>query len=589
MDNNGNKKITKEKSIESQSTNKINQNPKNIITSNNQNNKVKENSGDMMTIEQENEYKNRIEQLEKDLELEREKAQIKQNEPNLILDLKNEIISKNKEIKKYATINTKQRDQLEKLSRDIDSKISKMNYKAVTRNAQNENKKLNEAKFKKNCSEQDAIENNISAKEKQLKNIMSLIEILQKENEKLKMKLDNSKNTEQKLKLIDGQKEQERQLNLLNNDIKQKKIQLKEHSKCLSIKNDLLNKINIIKDEITLNHEKLTSIQKKYEDLENKYKLGQNKSKISNSKENKYGNKFRTKLQSYIVPKQKPTNVLKEDDMITVPPKIGEMFTEKELKAIFIAMGKNKNKYETLLKRFNIQNTYVDSLETKHKLDIKKKLNKINELDEQIEFMNVKKGEYNANIQLFKKQIGEAQEEKKLYNMKINALIVEISKNNKINSRKDKEIKLLGEQLIKIRKYLKNGDLEKIQNEPEIELQRDEENSEMTGPHDVESYLTEKTEFSENNVNNLNNVKVDKNNNTNNSENNNYKSDDEIKNGKNEANGIFIDNEDEKKEIKENNEKSNNEENDGDNILSANNEVSNSGENKSSISPEEDD
>ena len=589
MDNNGNKKITKEKSVESQSTNKIKQNPKNIITSNNQNNKVKENSGDMMTIEQENEYKNRIEQLEKDLELEREKAQIKQNEPNLILDLKNEIISKNKEIKKYATINTKQRDQLEKLSRDIDSKISKMNYKAVTRNAQNENKKLNEAKFKKNCSEQDTIENNISAKEKQLKNIMSLIEILQKENEKLKMKLDNSKNTEQKLKLIDGQKEQERQLNLLNNDIKQKKIQLKEHSKCLSIKNDLLKKINMIKDEITLNHEKLTSIQKKYEDLENKYKLGQNKSKISNSKENKYGNKFRTKLQSYIVPKQKPTNVLKEDDMITVPPKIGEMFTEKELKAIFIAMGKNKNKYETLLKRFNIQNTYVDSLETKHKLDIKKKLNKINELDEQIEFMNVKKGEYNANIQLFKKQIGEAQEEKKLYNMKINALIVEISKNNKINSRKDKEIKLLGEQLIKIRKYLKNGDLEKIQNEPEIELQRDEENSEMTGPHDVESYLTEKTEFSENNVNNLNNVKVDKNNNTNNSENNNYKSDDEIKNGKNEANGIFIDNEDEKKEIKENNEKSNNEENDGDNILSANNEVSNSGENKSSISPEEDD
>ena len=55
MDNNGNKKITKEKSVESQSTNKIKQNPKNIITSNNQNNKVKENSGDMMTIEQENE------------------------------------------------------------------------------------------------------------------------------------------------------------------------------------------------------------------------------------------------------------------------------------------------------------------------------------------------------------------------------------------------------------------------------------------------------------------------------------------------------------------------------------------------------
>ena len=98
-----------------------------------------------------------------------------------------------------------------------------MNYKAVTRNIQNENKKINEIKFKKNYSEQKIIENNISAKEKQLKNIMTLIDILQKENETLKIKIENAKNTEQKFKLIDGQKEQEKQLILLNNDIKQKK------------------------------------------------------------------------------------------------------------------------------------------------------------------------------------------------------------------------------------------------------------------------------------------------------------------------------------------------------------------------------
>ena len=147
-----------------------------------------------------------------------------------------------------------------------------MNYKAVTRNIQNENKKINEIKFKKNYSEQKIIENNISAKEKQLKNIMTLIDILQKENETLKIKIENAKNTEQKFKLIDGQKEQEKQLTLLNNDIKQKKLELKEHSKCFAIKNELLRKISLIKDEITINHEKLTEVQKKYENLENKYK-----------------------------------------------------------------------------------------------------------------------------------------------------------------------------------------------------------------------------------------------------------------------------------------------------------------------------
>ena len=447
-----------------------------------------------------------------------------------------------------------------------------MNYKAVTRNIQNENKKINEIKFKKNYSEQKIIENNISAKEKQLKNIMTLIDILQKENETLKIKIENAKNTEQKFKLIDGQKEQEKQLTLLNNDIKQKKLELKEHSKCFAIKNELLRKISLIKDEITINHEKLTEVQKKYENLENKYKLEQQNKTI----ENKFGSKTKTKLQKYIVPKQKPTNVLSDDDMVTVPPKISEIFTEKELKAMLIALDKNKVKYEALLRRFNVQNTYIDSLETKHKLDIKQKLNKINELDEQIEFMNVKKGEYNANIQLFKKQISEAQEEKKIYKMKINKIIEDISKKNKINSRKDREIKLLGAQLVKFKKYLKSGNLEKIQNEPDIELLGDQDSSEVTEQNDGETELTEKTGFYDNNDNNLNNIRLNR---------NNVGTGDEMENIDQDLNS-----ENEEGENNEQEEKSLNEENEGDNIVGLNkenNEVSNSGDGPSIISHEE--
>ena len=52
-----------------------------------------------------------------------------------------------------------------------------------------------------------------------------------------------------------------------------------------------------------------------------------------------------TKLQKYEVPKQKPANILSEDDMVTVPPKVSEIFTEKELKAMLVALDKNKMKY----------------------------------------------------------------------------------------------------------------------------------------------------------------------------------------------------------------------------------------------------
>jgi len=568
MDKYNNK--SKSKFALNQLSKKNKQEPKTIISS------IPKESNDEMTIEEENEYKNRISQLQKELEKEREKAQIKQNDPIIIINLKNEINAKNKEIKKYAIINTKQRDELEKLSQDIDEKLNKMNYKAVTRNIQNENKKIIEMKFKKNNSEQKTIENNISAKEKQLKNIMTLIDILQRENDKLKIKIENAKNTEQKFKLIDGQKEQEKQLTILNNDIRKKKLELKEHSKCFAIKTELLRKISLIKDEITINHEKLTEIQKKYDELENKYKSEQN-SKQTSSSEKKLGNKTKTKSQKYIVPKQKPVNVLSEDDMVTIPPKISEIFTEKELKAMLIALDKNKIKYEALLRRFNVQNTYVDSLETKHKLDIKQKLNKINELDEQIEFMNVKKGEYNANIQLFKKQIGEAQEEKKIYKMKINKIIEEISKKNKINSRKDREIKLLGAQLVKFKKYLKSGNLEKIQNEPDIEIMGDEESSEITGQNDGETELTEKTGFDDDN--NINNVKINKN------KKNNIDSGDDISNNSGSDKDNEQDNEGEDNEQEE----VNNEKNDGNNNVNIeNNEGSNTAENKSSISHEED-
>ena len=567
MDKNNN---NKSKSKFNQSSQKVKNDSKSKITS--EKSTPKE-SNVSMTLEEENEYKNKISQLQKDLEKEKAKAQSKQNDPNEIIKLKNEIEAKNKEIKKYAIINTKQRDQLEKLSQEIDEKLNKMNYKAVTRNIQNENKKINEIKYKKNVSEQKKIENNIAAKEKQLKNIMTLIEILQKENENLKIKIENAKNTEQKFKLIDGQKEQEKQLAQLNNDIKQKKLELKEHSKCFGLKAELLRKISLIKDEITINHEKLTEAQKKYEELENKYKAEKSKTKPTSSRENKSVNKIKTKLQKYIVPKQKPTNVLSEEDMVTVPPKICEIFTEKELKAMLIALDKNKVKYEALLKRFNIQNTYVDSLETKHKLDIKQKLNKINELDEQIEFMNVKKGEYNANIQLFKKQIGQAQEEKKVYKMKINKIIEEISKKNKINSRKDREIKLLGAQLVKFKKYLKSGNLEKIQNEPDIEILGDDEDSDMR-QNDGETELTEKTGFDEGG--DINNVKVNKNKKLS------AETGDEIGNDQNNE-----DEENSEQELKSHND-------DGDNIVNGenneNNEASNTreiGEVRSNISHEE--
>jgi hypothetical protein len=110
---------------------------------------------------------------------------------------------------------------------------------------------------------------------------------------------------------------------------------------------------------------------------------------------------------------KKTFNKINEEEMIPIPPNLYKIFSEKELKAILVGLKKSKSKYRNLLRKFNIQNTYIDSLSTKHKLDIKKKLDRINELDEQIEFLNMKKGETLADVEMYRRQIEEISEIKK--------------------------------------------------------------------------------------------------------------------------------------------------------------------------------
>jgi hypothetical protein len=159
------------------------------------------------------------------------------------------------------------------------------------------------------------------------------------------------------------------------------------------------------------------------------------------------------------------------EEMIPIPPNLYKIFSEKELKAILVGLKKSKSKYKNLLRKFNIQNSYIDSLSTKHKLDIKKKLDRINELDEQIEFLNLKKGETLADVEMYRRQIEEISEIKKIYTLKSNELSNKCEEKREILERKNKEIKALSNQLIKLKKLIKSGDMKAIKNEPEIEVQ----------------------------------------------------------------------------------------------------------------------
>ena len=68
--------------------------------------------------------------------------------------------------------------------------------------------------------------------------------------------------------------------------------------------------------------------------------------------------------------------------------------------------------------------------------------------------------------------------------MRNHKLNIEIKNKKKIIERKDQEINTLGAQLIQLKQFIKNGDINSIKNLPKIEIEYEEENAE-NGSYDI--------------------------------------------------------------------------------------------------------
>ena len=278
--------------------------------------------------EKEKHYKEKIEQLENDLNKERNIYDIGNKNSEIISNIKNEILLKEKEIQEFTDKNNKQKEQLLLISHEIDKKLKKLS----------DTMQIVQIKKKENMPN---FNDGVKVKEKQINYINNLIDILQIENDKLKMKLDflsyNNGNNREKFKLI----ELDKKIFSLNQEIKQKKIIIQEHNKCLSIKNQILKKISLIQKDISGEKDKNNKIKKKLNSTESKYIL------IKQDYENKIKNQFNSTINR----QSKKINK--------------NYFNQNELNAIFLAVGGNKNIFNDILKRLNIKENLIGSNKTK--------------------------------------------------------------------------------------------------------------------------------------------------------------------------------------------------------------------------------
>ena len=345
-------------------------------------------------------YKEKIEQLENDLDKERNIYDIDNKNSEIITNIKNEILSKEKQIQEIMEQNNKQKEQLESISHEIDLKLKKLSDTTKIVQIKKKNDYIN-------------FDDDIKVKEKQINNINNIIELLQIENDKLKMKLDfmayNSGNNGEKFKII----ELDKKILALNQDIKQKKLIIQEHNKCLSIKNQILKKISLIQKEISGEKAKNNKLKKKLGSTESKYIL------IKQDYENKFKNQWSSTNKNYKRYLQSDNNNMQN------------IFTQNELNAILNAVGGNKNIYSNILKKLNV---------------------------------NENKIETNNNLKVLENQIEILQKKQKLNLIKNNQLIDEIKDIENKNNQKNKEINKLKMELDNL-KNENNEDFNKDNND----------------------------------------------------------------------------------------------------------------------------
>ena len=337
-------------------------------------------------LEREKHYKEKIEQLENDLQKERNTYEIFNKNSEIILNLKNDISSKEKEIKEIALQNNKQKEELELVSHEIDLKLKKLSDSTQIVNIKKRDNQIQ--------SNED-----IKMKEKQINNINNIIDILQNENDKLKIKLDvllhNSGTTGEKIKVI----ELDKKILSLNKDIKKKKLIIQEHTKCASIKNQILKKINLIQKEIYTERESLNKLKKKLGATGNKYML------IKQDYENKNKNQrfSRSNKKIYLKKENQPQILL----------------TQNELNAILYSVNNDKIAFYNILAKLNINEDFINNISF----------------------------EGNNNIKYVENQIEIFQNKQKLNIEKSNKLLEQINEVEQNNNNKNKKINLLKNEL----------------------------------------------------------------------------------------------------------------------------------------------
>ena len=356
----------------------------------------------------ENEYKREIATLQSELK--------SLTNDELLINLKTQIKTINKQISKYISMNNKQRESLEELSSQLDKKLRLINFKHVSQKI-----KAEQQQQQQHVTLIQANDHKIKTLDQQIKNAKQLANIYTKDNEQLKMKYNSLLDVKSKYELIDKGKKYDIELFEKVKEMKMLKKQIEIHLKCKEEKNAYEQKIKTCLEELKIAKDKNEMLIKKkqhIDDIVKQYEYNKNKRNECNNNESDKGNnnnnnllknpsykqfklnqQQRTKEKSFrsASTKQLQINNNTNNNSNNVLDIVHLYFNDNDLNIIKNAYtqielkyknkltnNNNKQSYDTFIKNIIILHNSKKSIEKKHQREIKSLLQTMHLLDEQL-------------------------------------------------------------------------------------------------------------------------------------------------------------------------------------------------------------
>lgn len=447
-------------------------------------------------------------ELEKKIKQQEDRIRKEQEDKRKQSDiLKKDIEEKEKVILSLATNNKRLMIEMEEIKKEIDEKFDKIGFREV------------HEKQKIKAKKQNPIEIVLKVKEKELKNAISLIDILRKDNENLKKTLNEKSDYNKVLELEDRLKVEVQKNQNVALELKKVQKIASEHEKCLNNEKNNENDIKNYVSELRYSKNLIKELQNKIKEEESKNsktmdKLISMKNELDNHKSflpdvnpslsnkmsiknltsqpnslNKYfaamdpNNKKQSKEQmEFLKNNEKYNNIaisksiktLRNDSKDLEKNKLSRSLgqikgprypnTSEERQSLLNAEERKlfekllpKIEMDKIVKRFDTVDYSKTVLERKYQTETKAFNKKLNDLEERIDLLTVQNKETEQKNKILSYQNNELETKNKMLNKKFKSMTDHIKKLEELLRTKEEENKINAAQLEQMKKNVEDG------------------------------------------------------------------------------------------------------------------------------------